>query len=93
MTHNQDIFSLKNVEDIPEHIQKDLSFNKKHGLSKRIIYLITIAERPLGIDEIMVGLYRKFGVKKSKNQIHRKMYYMNKDGHVKRGSKKGTYYV
>ena len=59
-----DIFNTDNLEDIPESIKKDLLSNETE---KRILELFDIANRPLNLDEITVGYYRKYGEIKARN--------------------------
>lgn len=68
-----DIFNTDNLEDIPEKIKKELSSNETE---KRILELFDIAKRPLNLDEITVGYYRKYGEIKSRNFFMNKLYRM-----------------
>ena len=90
-----DIFDLTNVNDIPEEIKEGIVIDV---VATRILELFKIANRPLSIDEITVGYYRKFKDKdqdlKTKRKIMAKVYNMSRERNAKIKSiegKKGIY--
>ena len=84
-----DIFDVKNTEDLPEQLQKAVT--KEFG--NNIIELFKIAERPLHINEVTVAYYRKYGIEKTKRQITIKLCNMSRQINPKiiKYNKKGYY--
>lgn len=90
-----DIFDLSSIDDIPEKVKEGISIDI---FAVRIIELFEIAKRPLNVDELTVGYYRKFHSVdeegKTKRQITVKVYNMSKEKNCKIKSvtgKKGVY--
>lgn len=90
-----DIFDLSSIDDIPEKVKEGISIDI---FAVRIIELFEIAKRPLNVDELTVGYYRKFNSVdeegKTKRQITVKVYNMSKEKNSKIKSvagKKGVY--
>lgn len=52
-----DIFEITN--DLPDEIKANLTSLKKTNIDKLVIGLLAFAKRPLTINELVVGLYRK----------------------------------
>lgn len=79
---NDNLFDLNNLIDIPKEIKKDLNSDE---YAKRIIELFNIAKRPLSVDEITVGYFRKFNMseedseQKTKRQLNVKLYNMSRE--------------
>lgn len=76
MNNETDIFDLKDISDLPTEVcfqleDKGIHVENKgrHGaIYLKILELFRIKE-VLSFDEIAVGLFRKFGLKKSRNQL------------------------
>lgn len=77
---DNNIFDLKDLSDLPEEVVSGLSKGKKGTFEKNIIKLLTTARRPLNIDEVTVGYYRMFGIKKTRKAINMKLYNMSISG-------------
>lgn len=81
-TNDEDIFDLFSIDDIPADIAEGLNTDV---FAKRIIELLKLAGRPLSVDELTVGFYRKYkdedDGKKTKRQITLKAYNMSKEDH------------
>ena len=75
-----DIFDIKNVDDIPIEIKNELN---NHNYTYNILELFRIANRALSIDEVTIGYYRKFKELKTKTQITSKLYMMAKSNQPK----------
>ena len=78
----KDIFDLFSIDDIPADIANGINTDT---FAKRIIELLKLAGRPLSVDELTVGFYRKYkdendGIK-TKRQITLKAYNMSKEEH------------
>jgi hypothetical protein len=84
-----DIFDVKNTEDLPEQLQKAVT----KEFDNNIIELFKIAERPLHINEVTVAYYRKYGIEKTKRQITIKLCNMSRQINPKiiKYNKKGYY--
>lgn len=91
----KDIFDLFSIDDIPADIAEGINTDV---FAKRIIELLKLAGRPLSVDELTVGFYRKYkdeeDSKKTKRQVTLKAYNMSKEDNPSIKSvenKKGVY--
>ena len=79
-SEEEDIFDLFSIDDIPADIAEGLNTDV---FAKRIIELLKFAGRPLSVDELTVGFYRKYkgeeDGKKTKRQVTLKAYNMSKE--------------
>lgn len=84
-----DIFDIRNTDDLPEHLQEAV----KKEFDNNIIELFKIAKRPLHINEVTVAYYRKYGIEKTKRQITIKLCNMSRQINPKiiKYNKKGYY--
>lgn len=71
-----DIFDLKNLDDVPNEIQQVLQVTKRDQFEHRLIELYTLANRPLNLDEVVVGYFRMFNEHKERVKINTKLYNM-----------------
>jgi len=68
-----DIFDLEQLDDVPSEIQGTLQVTKRDEFETNLIELFSIANRPLNLDEVIVGYYRKFAVAKERTKINTKL--------------------
>jgi hypothetical protein len=85
------IFDLTDTKDLPDIISKELRYKQSAPdvFARNIIDLLKTSNRILIIDEVMVGLFRKFGVIKKRNQVMTKLYNMSKEKQPTIASVKG----
>jgi hypothetical protein len=85
------IFDLIDTKDLPDIISKELRYkqSERDVLARNIIDLLKAANKSLIIDEVIVGLFRGFGVIKKRNQVMTKLYNMSKEKQPKIASVKG----
>lgn len=83
---------LGNVAELPEELRTQLQATKIDELERQILEVLTDLEGIANLDELLVGLYRKFGVIQERQYLSNKLYRMAKAGHLTsvRG-KKGVY--
>ena len=74
MTDKTDIFNLSNQSDLPEKMRHELIINEHRKTSKEIERLLQQEGRPINLDEVVVGMYRMFGINKSRRYWRMKMY-------------------
>ncbi len=85
---------LGNLSDLPEELKKQLQATKTDELERQILEVLSELEGIGNIDEILVGLYRKYTVIQDRAFLSNKMYRMAKSGHLKSvKGKKGVYEV
>lgn len=85
----EELFDLKNVTDIPETLQ--LKIHNLSATTDKILKLFAI-KAELSIDEILVGLYRKYKIERSRNWISATLYNLKKRDYIlKVNGKKGVY--
>lgn len=70
--YKENIFDIKNTEDLPEDIKKNIrkigDGREINEDTKRLMKLFDL-KNPLSIDEIIVSLYRLHGIQKDRRWI------------------------
>lgn len=83
-----DIFDTKNLSDLPDKLIKNLKINPKDDEVMELFKLKNI----LNINEIIIGIYRKYKIYRSRDWVTNKVYTLNKTNKIKR-IKYGTYMI
>lgn len=73
----EELFDIFNLDDLPEDMKREVESKRMDEFERKILELFELAKRPLSIDEVMVGLYRKYGVQKNHRQVMNKLYQMS----------------
>ncbi len=83
---------LGNTSDLPEELKNQLQATKTDELERQILDVLSNLEGVGNLDELLVGLYRKYNVIQDRQFLSNKLYRMAKTGHVKSiKGKKGVY--
>lgn len=83
---------LGNTSDLPEELKNQLQATKTDELERQILDVLSGLEGVGNLDEVLVGLYRKYSVIQERQFLSNKLYRMAKTGHVKSvKGKKGVY--
>lgn len=82
---------LGNIHDLPEELLKELSVSKTDELEDQLVTVINAYGRTASLDQILVGLYRKFRVTQKRRFIQNKLYRMSNVWSVR--GKKGVYTI
>lgn len=67
-----ELFSTEKTDDLPVFVQKQLKEGVRMSnscLEKGIFQLLKYAAGPINIDQILVGLYRKYGLQKRRSSV------------------------
>lgn len=89
---SENLFDMFNLDDLPEDMKKEVVSKRMDEFERKILELFELAKRPLLIDEVMVGLYRGYGIQKNHRQVMNKLYQMSQGNTAKiETSKKGVY--
>lgn len=80
---------LGNIFDLPPELLKELSVTKADALEDQLVTVISAYGGTASLDQILVGLYRKFGVQQKRRFLQNKLYRMSMIWSVP--SKKGIY--
>lgn len=77
-----DLFRIDpyDVSDLPEELVNELTIPKSDNDEVRMVHLLRLAGRPLSINEIMVGLFRKFGDVSKRTTVNSRLYRMANKG-------------
>jgi hypothetical protein len=85
---------IGDISDIPEELRNELQIIKKDELANQIIEVLKIYNNVANLDEILIGLYRKYNVIQKRLFISNKLYRMSKDDLIMPVSgKKGVYSI
>ena len=77
-----DIFDLNCTEDLPFKVKKDPS------VREMLLDLLAMANRPLSITELRVGLYRKYDKEIDNSQVSTRLAGLVRDGKVIRAAER-----
>lgn len=77
------IFDAKNISDIPVSLKNQLSCLRRSKETKELMSLFEIKNR-LTIDEILIGLYRKYNREQSRVWVTTTAYNLTRKGIIKR---------
>lgn len=80
---------LGNVHDLPPELLEELSIAKSDELEDHLVTVINAYGGEANLDQILVGLYRKFKVSQKRRFIQNKLYRMSMVWSVE--GKKGVY--
>ena len=80
---------LGNIHDLPKELLEELSVAKTDELEDQIVTVINAYGGTATLDQILVGLYRKFGTMQKRRFIQNKLYRMPMIWSVER--RKGIY--
>ena len=67
---------LGNIYDLPPELQQELSITKTDELDDQLITVINVYGGTATLDQILVGLYRKFGISQKRRFLQNKLYRM-----------------
>lgn len=83
---------MGDIFDLPSELVQELSITKGDGLEDKLITVINSYGGIASLDQILVGLYKKYGIIQKRRYIQNKLYRMSKAGmvHSIKG-KKGVY--
>ena len=68
--------SLGDLSDLPEELLRELSFIKTDELEDQILTVMRACDGKVNLDQVLVGLYRKFKVVQTRRYLQNKMYRM-----------------
>ncbi len=80
---------LGNIYDLPAELLKELSVSKTDELEDQLVTVINAYGGEASLDQILVGLFRKFEVQQKRRFIQNKLYRMDTVWSVE--GKKGVY--
>ncbi len=87
-----DIFNLNNTDDLDADIVSELKKSNATNRSDVMILELFDIKSQLDIDEIIVGLARKFHLKKKRGWVSNRLHALSKIGKISRmKGKKGIY--
>lgn len=75
----EDVFSL---DEIPKELEPQIRSVGLRGKRDQVIGLLRLAGRPLTINEILVGLYRKHGIVEKRGNLDARLYRMKHAGEI-----------
>lgn len=67
---------LGNVHDLPPDLLEELSISKGDELDDQLVTVVNSYGGEASLDQILVGLFRKFGVKQKRRFLQNKLYRM-----------------
>ncbi|GGH41539.1 hypothetical protein SAMN05444007_1292 [Cribrihabitans marinus] len=80
---------LGNIHDLPQELRDELSIAKTDELEDQIVTVINAYGGEASLDQILVGLYRKFKVTQKRRFVQNKLYRMSMVWSVE--GRKGVY--
>jgi hypothetical protein len=71
---------IGNIDDLPQELKEQLMICNQKDIEKKIIEVIKSYDNYANIDEVMVGLYRRFKIITKRTDIVSRLYRMAKKG-------------
>ena len=68
---------LGNIHDLPPELQNELSVTKADALEDQLVTVINAYGGQASLDQILVGLYRKFEISQKRRFLQNKLYRMS----------------
>lgn len=68
--------SLGDISDLPEELLRELSVTKTDELEDQILTVMRACDGSVNLDQVLVGLYRKFKVTQTRRYLQNKLYRM-----------------
>lgn len=77
-TIERNLFSLADelLADLPSEVRDELSLSEADKFDAQATTLLRLAKRPLSLNELIVGFYRKFGIQYKRPSITARLYRM-----------------
>lgn len=90
----EDLFSLNplEIDQLPEDFRNEISISESDRQDAQVIELLRLANRPLDLNELLIGCWRKFGIQYKRNQLTARLYRVSKRGDIYVVGK-GTYSI
>jgi hypothetical protein len=83
--------TLEDVSDLPAELLKELNLPSDQ-LESEIIAVLRFAAEPVDLDQILIGLYRRFGVIQKRRFLQNKLWRMVSKEQIHKGkNRKGLY--
>lgn len=81
---------LGDLSDLPEELLRELRATRMDELDDRIVAILNDSDSALNIDQILIGLYRKFSAIHSRAFLLNKLYRLARKGPIDHAGN-GTY--
>lgn len=78
----KNIFNLKEINDLPKNVSKEIKINKRHDVARKLLSLFDI-KKELSINEILVGLYRVYKIVKTRIWVSSTLYNLKRSNIIK----------
>lgn len=69
-----------NMTGVPDDLIKELKIGAGEKIDAEIIELFRIADRPLNISEVLIGLYRRFNEEQKRTAVSARLYRLSNEG-------------
>lgn len=88
-----EIFNFKETRDIPDSLLKQINIFKIREDSQKLFHLFKLKQK-LSIDEVLIGLYRLYGIQKTRVWVSSTLYNLSRKKLVKKvEGENGTYKI
>jgi len=82
VSSESDIFNIDCIDDVPHELKKEILGERyRAGIGSVSILKLFNVKAQLSVDEILIGLYRKFGIKKNRRWVSLTMHNLCKNKH------------
>jgi len=81
--NDNELFDTNNISDLGENIVSELKLSKMNSGDQQLMELFSIKPQ-LTIDQIIIGIFRKFGVEKKRGWVTSRLYSLVKKGKLQK---------
>jgi hypothetical protein len=80
----ESLFSLNplDVDALPEEFRSEITISDGDKQDAQVVELLRIANRPLALNELLVGCWRKYEVQHKRNQLTARLYRLARRGDI-----------
>ena len=89
--NEESTFNLDNIVDLPEEVIAELRFFHLHPATRNIINLFKV-KKHLSVNEVLVGLFRKYRLIRTQRWVHTAFYRMKNKKIIKNVTGKTGYF-
>ncbi len=80
-----DLFDLSNIDDLPAELKQDLQCTRNKTL--KVLAIFKQAKKPIGLDAVLVAMYRIHKESLKRNQVNQLVYKLQKRKELRKVNK------
>lgn len=79
------------LDDVPDEVVEELKISRADKADAEVLELFRLANRPLTISEVLIGLFRRFKVADKRAAVNARLYRLAQSGLLEPSDERGVY--